>query len=89
MILKNKNAVIYGGAGAIGGAVARVFAREGARVFIAGRTQLSSTLKRLTSLRRAELSKLHKLTPSMSGRSKSMPMQLRRKLVASTSPSTQ
>jgi NAD(P)-dependent dehydrogenase (short-subunit alcohol dehydrogenase family) len=39
MILKNKNAVIYEGGGAIGGAVARVFAREGARVFIAGRTQ--------------------------------------------------
>ena len=39
MLLKNKNAVIYGGGGAIGGAVARVFAREGARVFIAGRTQ--------------------------------------------------
>ena len=41
MLLKNKNAVIYGGGGAIGGAVARVFAREGARVFIAGRTQAS------------------------------------------------
>src|SRR5688572_32482292 len=39
MLLKNKNAVSYGGGGAIGGAVARVFAREGARVFIAGRTQ--------------------------------------------------
>jgi len=39
MLLKNKNAVIYGGSGAIGGAVARVFAREGASVFIAGRTQ--------------------------------------------------
>ena len=38
MLLKNKNAVIYGGGGAIGGAVARVFAREGARVFLAGRT---------------------------------------------------
>jgi NAD(P)-dependent dehydrogenase (short-subunit alcohol dehydrogenase family) len=37
-LLENKNAVIYGGGGAIGGAVARVFAREGARVFIAGRT---------------------------------------------------
>jgi NAD(P)-dependent dehydrogenase (short-subunit alcohol dehydrogenase family) len=41
MLLKDKNAVIYGGGGAIGGAVARVFAREGARVFIAGRTQAS------------------------------------------------
>lgn len=38
-LLENKNAVIYGGGGAIGGAVARVFAREGARVFLAGRTQ--------------------------------------------------
>ncbi len=39
MLLKNRNAVIYGGGGAIGGAVARVFAREGARVFLAARTQ--------------------------------------------------
>lgn len=38
MLLKNKNAVIYGGGGAIGGAVAHAFAREGARVFLAGRT---------------------------------------------------
>jgi NAD(P)-dependent dehydrogenase (short-subunit alcohol dehydrogenase family) len=39
MLLQNRNAVIYGGGGAIGGAVARVFAREGARIFLAGRTQ--------------------------------------------------
>ena len=39
MLLEDKTAVIYGGGGAIGGAVARVFAREGARVFLAGRTQ--------------------------------------------------
>lgn len=38
MLLQNKNAVIYGGGGAIGGAAARVFAREGAKVFLAGRT---------------------------------------------------
>jgi len=38
MLLKNKNAVIYGAGGSIGGAVARAFAREGARVFLAGRT---------------------------------------------------
>jgi len=36
MLLKNKIAVIYGAAGAIGGAVARTFAREGARVFLTG-----------------------------------------------------
>jgi NAD(P)-dependent dehydrogenase (short-subunit alcohol dehydrogenase family) len=39
MILENKNAMIYGGGGAIGSAVARAFAREGARVFLVGRTR--------------------------------------------------
>ena len=39
MLLENKNAVIYGAGGSIGGAVARAFAREGARVFLAGRTE--------------------------------------------------
>jgi 3-oxoacyl-[acyl-carrier protein] reductase len=38
MLLDGRNAVIYGGGGAIGGAVARAFAREGARVHLAGRT---------------------------------------------------
>jgi NADP-dependent 3-hydroxy acid dehydrogenase YdfG len=38
MLLEDKNAVIYGAGGSIGGAVARTFAREGARVFLAGRT---------------------------------------------------
>ena len=39
MLLEGKNAVIYGAGGAIGGAaVARAFARGGARVFLAGRT---------------------------------------------------
>ena len=38
MLLEGRNAVIYGGGGAIGGAVARAFAREGARVHLAGRT---------------------------------------------------
>jgi NAD(P)-dependent dehydrogenase (short-subunit alcohol dehydrogenase family) len=37
MLLENKNAVIYGAGGAIGGAVARAFSREGARVFLTGR----------------------------------------------------
>jgi 3-oxoacyl-[acyl-carrier protein] reductase len=39
LMLEGKNAVIYGGGGAIGGAAARAFAREGARVFLAGRTR--------------------------------------------------
>ena len=38
MLLEDKTAVVYGGAGSVGGAVARAFAREGARVFLAGRT---------------------------------------------------
>ncbi|MGP4022012.1 SDR family NAD(P)-dependent oxidoreductase [Actinomadura sp. 3N407] len=38
MLLENKTAVIYGGGGSIGGAMARAFAAEGARVFLAGRT---------------------------------------------------
>lgn len=36
MMLQNKVAVIYGAGGAIGGAVARAFALEGARVFLTG-----------------------------------------------------
>src|SRR5882672_5048061 len=37
MMLKEKVAVIYGAGGAIGGAVARAFAREGAKLFLTGR----------------------------------------------------
>ncbi len=39
MLLENKVAVIYGAGGSIGSAVAGAFAREGAMVFLAGRTQ--------------------------------------------------
>jgi 3-oxoacyl-[acyl-carrier protein] reductase len=38
MLLENKTAVVYGGGGSIGGAMAGAFAAEGARVFLAGRT---------------------------------------------------
>jgi NADP-dependent 3-hydroxy acid dehydrogenase YdfG len=37
MMLKNKVAVIYGAGGAVGGAVARAFGREGATLFLTGR----------------------------------------------------
>ena len=37
MLLKDRTAIIYGGSGAVGGAVAKAFAREGARVFLAAR----------------------------------------------------
>jgi NAD(P)-dependent dehydrogenase (short-subunit alcohol dehydrogenase family) len=38
MMLANRTAIVYGGAGNIGSAVARAFADDGARVFLAGRT---------------------------------------------------
>jgi NAD(P)-dependent dehydrogenase (short-subunit alcohol dehydrogenase family) len=38
VLLENKNAIVYGAAGSIGGAVARAYGREGAKVFLAGRT---------------------------------------------------
>jgi 3-oxoacyl-[acyl-carrier protein] reductase len=51
MLLANKNAVIYGAGGAIGGAVARAFAREGAKIFLAGRTlaKLDAVAKEITA----------------------------------------
>jgi NAD(P)-dependent dehydrogenase (short-subunit alcohol dehydrogenase family) len=39
MLLENKNVVIYGAGGAIGRGVAATFAREGARVFLTGRSR--------------------------------------------------
>ena len=44
MMLKNKVAVIYGAGGAIGGAVAHAFAREGATVFLTGRKRAAVAL---------------------------------------------
>jgi 3-oxoacyl-[acyl-carrier protein] reductase len=37
-MLEKKKAIVYGGGGAIGGEIARVFAGQGARVYLAGRT---------------------------------------------------
>ncbi len=39
MLLENKIAIVYGAGGGIGGGVARTFARQGARVFLVGRTR--------------------------------------------------
>lgn len=52
MLLHDKNAVIYGGAGHIGSAVAAAFAREGATVHLAGRTR--ETLERTATAITAE-----------------------------------
>jgi 3-oxoacyl-[acyl-carrier protein] reductase len=43
VLLEGKRAVIYGAGGVIGGAVATAFAREGAAVFLAGRTEAGLT----------------------------------------------
>ena len=43
MLLEAKTAIVYGAGGAIGSAVARAYAREGAEVHLAGRTR--STLE--------------------------------------------
>ena len=40
-ILRGKQAVVFGASGSIGSAVAKAFAAEGARVFLAGRTKAS------------------------------------------------
>ncbi|HJP80495.1 MAG TPA: SDR family oxidoreductase [Pseudonocardiaceae bacterium] len=37
MLLENKNVIVYGASGAVGSAIARGFACEGARVFLTGR----------------------------------------------------
>jgi 3-oxoacyl-[acyl-carrier protein] reductase len=39
VLLEGKNAVVYGAGGSVGSAVARAFAREGAAVFLAGRSR--------------------------------------------------
>jgi NAD(P)-dependent dehydrogenase (short-subunit alcohol dehydrogenase family) len=41
MLLDGKRTIIHGAGGALGGAIARTFAREGARVFLAGRREAS------------------------------------------------
>ncbi len=52
MNLKNKNAVIYGAGGSLGGAVAKALSREGARIFLTGRTL--EPLKKLAEEIRSE-----------------------------------
>ena len=88
MLLENKTAVIYGGGGSIGGAVARAFAREGARVFLAGRTPatLDAVAEEIRSA--GGRARRRRWTRSTSGRSTRTPMPWRRRPAASTSRST-
>jgi 3-oxoacyl-[acyl-carrier protein] reductase len=50
-LLQDKTAVVFGGNGSIGAAVAKEFAAEGARVFLAGRTKasLEAVAKQITA----------------------------------------
>src|SRR4051812_49038172 len=51
MLLEKKNAIIYGAGGSIGSGVAQTFAREGATVFLIGRTRdkLAALAQNITS----------------------------------------
>jgi NAD(P)-dependent dehydrogenase (short-subunit alcohol dehydrogenase family) len=59
-MLKNKIAIIYGASGGIGGAVARAFADQGARLFLTGRDRASveAVAKDLESAEAAEVDAL-------------------------------
>jgi len=66
MQLKDKIAVVYGAGGKIGGAIARNFAAEGARVFLAGRTlaKVQAAAHAITAAGgRAEVAELEALDP--------------------------
>jgi len=51
MLLKGRTAIVYGASGAVGGAVARAFSREGSRVVLAARRRepLDEVSKDITS----------------------------------------
>ena len=63
-LLEGKVAVIYGGGGGVGGAVAKAFARERAEVFLAGRTEdpLTKVAREISTVGgHAEISKVDAL----------------------------
>src|SRR5690349_11145516 len=65
-LLDGKSAVIYGAAGGVGTAVAKAFAREGATVFLAGRTEnsLNPIAREISSTGGvAEVSRVDALSP--------------------------
>jgi NADP-dependent 3-hydroxy acid dehydrogenase YdfG len=69
MMLEDKVAVIYGAGGAIGGAVSRAFAAEGAKVYLTGRSRAPVEWSRRTIGGSAEVAEVD---ASMSGRSTSI-----------------
>lgn len=66
-MLEGKVAVVYGAGGGVGSNVAKAFAREGAQVFLAGRTEttLRSVAQEILKIGKiAEISKVDALDPS-------------------------
>ena len=88
MLLDKKTAIIYGAAGAIGSAVARAYAREGADVHLAGRTE--ATLDAVAQRIRTDggTTHSHASTSSTGPRSSSTPTPSPRPAAASTPAST-
>ena len=66
MLLQDKVAVIYGAGGAIGGAVARAFASEGAKLFLTGHKLAPVEAVARISLPPADPPRRRRSTPSMS-----------------------
>ena len=88
MLLEDRNAVIYGAGGAIGGGLARTFAREGARVFLAGRTRESLEAVAADIRATGGSAEVIVVRPSTSGPSTSTPVRWPPRQAASTCPST-
>jgi NAD(P)-dependent dehydrogenase (short-subunit alcohol dehydrogenase family) len=85
MLLNGKSAVIYGGVGALGGAIARVFGREGAKFSVRDDHSQSLMPLRETSPPRVESSRRRKSTCLTNGPSRSTPRQSPRLRVESKS----
>jgi NAD(P)-dependent dehydrogenase (short-subunit alcohol dehydrogenase family) len=72
MILSDKSAVIYGAGGAIGRAVARAFASEGAKLFLTGHTLAPLKSSPMKSSPPADPPRRRRWTRSTSGLSTSI-----------------
>ena len=88
MLLENKNCIIYGAGGGIGGGVARTFAREGANLFLTGRTRDSLEAVAEEVRGAGGSAEVAVLDASTAKRSRSTPAASPRRRGASTSPST-
>ncbi|MET7365632.1 SDR family NAD(P)-dependent oxidoreductase [Streptomyces sp. NPDC005566] len=88
MLLENKTAIVYGGAGSIGSAVARVFAGEGATVHLVGRTQAPLEELAGTIAESGGVSRSRHSTRLTAPRSSSTPLPSPGSPRGSTSPST-